>query len=100
MFSFLDNLNSLLLRPGRILFICLLLGGFAVTFDGSMLQYLSLQRTERELEERIAQVTKASGHLRSQIEQTKNLGFLEKQAREKLDVVGDDELVFIFSDEP
>lgn len=99
MVSLIESINSLLLNPLRVFFICLFIGAAAIIFDGSLYNYWSLSKTDKELEKRISKMTLATNSLRSQIEQTKSLNFLERQARDRLDLVGPDEMAFVFSDE-
>ncbi len=95
----IELINRLLLNPIRVFILCLVLGTMAITLDGSLYKYWSLTNSETELDKRIGRITIASNSIKSQIEETKNLGFLERQARDRLDLVGQDEIVFVFSDD-
>ena len=95
----IELINRLLLKPFGVLIICLILGTMAITLDGSLYKYWSLTNFEKELDIRIHRMSLASNSLKSQIEQTKNRSFLERQARDRLDLVGQNEIVFVFSDE-
>lgn len=99
MSGLIHSLQSLLLNPARVGLICLLAGFLAITYDGSLYRYWSLKQTEKDLQERIAQVKTATAQVRSQIEQSKSHAFIEREAREKLDLVGPDEIVFLFAEE-
>lgn len=99
MSSLIDSLNRILSNPFRVFIICLVLGAMAVTLDGSLYKYWSLSNSESELNQRIHRVTTDSQAIKSQIEKTKSLNFLERQARDRLDLVGQDEIVFVFSDD-
>lgn len=95
----LDDFQQSLMQPTKVAFICVIIGTVAVLYDGSLYRYWSLQKTETEVIEKIAKIQSATRNLRSQIELTQQPDFIEKQARENLDLVGDDEIVFIFSDD-
>ena len=99
MLSLTELLNRVLSSPIRVFIICLVLGTMAVTLDGSLYKYWSLSNTELELNTRIRRITTDSQAIKSQIEKTKNLNFLERQARDRLDLMGQDEIVFVFSDD-
>ena len=99
MTSLIDSLNRVLSSPLRVLLICMVLGALAVTLDGSLYKYWSLSNTELELNQRIAHVHSQSQLVKSKIEKTKSLNFLEREARDRLDLVGQDEMVFVFSDD-
>lgn len=99
MIDFINEIQHLLMRPFKVLLICAVLGLLAIVYDGSLYRYWSLKQTETELSERISQIQNASQTIKSQIEQTKTSRFIERQARERLDLVGEDEMVFVFSNE-
>lgn len=99
MINFINEIQHLLMRPLKVFLICAVLGLLAIVYDGSLYRYWSLKRTETELSERISQIQNASQTIKSQIEQTKTSRFIERQARERLDLVGEDEMVFVFSNE-
>lgn len=84
----------------RVGLLCVLFGFLAITYDGSLYRYWSLKSTEREIEDKISLVKLATGQMRSQIEKAKGTEFIEREAREKLDLVGPDEIVFLFAEDP
>lgn len=92
-----EFLNNFLYHPSRVFILCVIMGFLGVTLDGGLAKYWSLKKTEQELSERISSIQMASDQMRSQIENTKEVSFIERQAREHLDLVNEDEIVFIFS---
>ncbi len=92
---FRDLLNS----PPRVALYALIIVFFALIIDGSAFQYWTLVREHRRLQQSIRVQEKQSDELAGKIKQAKGLEFVEHQARDRLDLVNDDELVFVFSDD-
>lgn len=99
MASIFETVQKLLLNPIRVGLLCVLLGFLAITYDGSLYRYWSLKSTEQELVQRISQIQIATKQIKSQIEKSKSSEFIEREARERLDLVGQDEIVFLFSED-
>ena len=95
-----DLIHRLLSRPIQVLVAAGLFGAVAVVLDGSLFKYWNLKATERQLDARVSKVLYETEQLRTRIQQTRSLTFLERQAREHLDMIGPDEIVFVFADEP
>lgn len=92
---FRDLVNS----PARVAVYALGVIFFALILDGSLFQYWTLVREHSRLEQNIAAQDKQSAELREKIQQARSLEFVEHQARDRLDLVDQDELVFVFADE-
>ena len=91
--------NKILNKPAFVAAVSLSLAFVAISADGTLHKYFSLKSTESELDQRIYNLRNDSQRLKFQIEQSKSLKFLERQAREQLDYVGENELVFVFADD-
>jgi cell division protein FtsB len=72
---------------------------FALILDGSLFQYWTLVGEHQRLEQGIRSHEKMTQELNAKIKQAKSLEFIEHQARDRLDLVDSDELVFVFSDD-
>jgi cell division protein FtsB len=69
--------------------------------QGTLLDLWNLKSDQRKLEKRYRETLKYNEIIRSKIEQARTSDkYIGRQAREKLDLVKEDELVFIFENEP
>lgn len=90
---------GILQRPLTVLVLCLIAAFGHLLLDGSLLQIWSLQREKQDLEKRIAQGATEMKTLVSQIKSAQRLEYVERQARDQLELVQDGDLIFVFSDE-
>ena len=76
-----------------------MVGFGALLFDGSLLRLWTLKVEKAKLAERLTDYRRGNGELKFKIARaSKNSEFIEKQAKEKLDLVKKDELVFVFAE--
>lgn len=66
--------------------------------NGSLWRVLGLYRDRVVINNQIQYMNKQSSVLDMQIKQAKDPAFIERQARDKLDLVGENDLVFVFSE--
>jgi len=92
-------LRDLLNAPARVAIYAVGVVFFALVLDGSIFQYWTLVREHQRLEQSIKLQEKQTIELAQKIKQAKSLEFVEHQARDRLDLVNRDELVFVFSDD-
>ncbi|MGE3974916.1 MAG: septum formation initiator family protein [Bdellovibrionales bacterium] len=92
-------IKSFLNSPLRVLVYCLLGFASAVIFDGSFFRLWSLHHENSRLSENIERLEKESFVLDQKIHHAKSLEFIERQARDQLDLVEQNELVFVFASE-
>ena len=96
---FLRWARRLLEHPLQVL---LLTTGFcliSLLFDGVLLNYWSLKSEKTRLESEYKKTVNENLILQKKVEQASHSEqFIGRQAREKLDLVGEDELVFIFQE--
>lgn len=96
---------ALLLRrtlnyPKRVLTMCLVFLAVSVLLNGSLFRIWSLRRDHMQLQQQMADTASLTQKLEIQLHQAKDPAFIERQARDKLDMVNEDDLVFVFSDGP
>ncbi len=92
---FVSVLNS----PARVFLICAAFGFLTLVVDGTMLRLWTLHREHQKIEQNISKVEEKSKVLEVQIQKAKEMEFVERQARDRFDLVGEDDLVFVFSNE-
>ena len=94
-----DSVHQLLQSPIKVLWICLALAFVNLILDGSLYRYYILTKDLRETHEKIEQISLANVDLENQIRKMKDPSHLERVARERFDLVKENELVFVFSED-
>lgn len=101
--SFLDGffrtLNHLLQSPLKVAWVCLGLVTLNLVLDGSLFRLWTLHRDYQTLQSDIQSVTKQNEKLKGQLHRAKDPAFLEREARDRFDLVSEGDLVFVFSEE-
>jgi hypothetical protein len=97
--SIASTFESLLNQPIKVVSLCLLMAFANLVVDGTLLQLWSLQRNINRIgiETEAAKVKMVE--VRKSVAKASDPEFLEMQARERFDLVGEDDLVFVFSEE-
>jgi hypothetical protein len=93
------GLNHLLQTPQKVIWICLGLIVLNLVIDGSLFRLWGLHRDFRNLQGEIETVGKQNEKLRIQLQKAKDPAFLEREARDRFDLVSEGDLVFVFSEE-
>ncbi|MCB0419489.1 MAG: septum formation initiator family protein [Bdellovibrionales bacterium] len=93
------EVQKLLTRPTRVLVLCLLMVFVSLVWEGSFWQLWNLKRESARLQNKMSEVAKLSQQLNMKIEKASDLTYIDQQARDRFDLVGKDDLIFIFSDQ-
>ena len=91
-------LTQFLQAPGTVLLVCIALLVAGLVFDGSLLRLWRLHRDAGDLEVRIERMQTDTQDLENKIKRAEDPHFIELQARERLDLAQEGDLVFVFSD--
>lgn len=91
---FRDFLN----KPLNVLFVCICLFVISLFFNGAIWRVWGLRRDLATIAQQIGKSKQQSLSLDMQIKQAKDQAYMERQAKDKLDMVGEHDLVFVFSD--
>lgn len=83
--------------PLSVLLVAGALSFGAVLIDGTLFRLWSLARDRDQLENRIVDLKHSITDKEKRVAQSNRPEFIERQARESLDLVRDGDLVFIFS---
>lgn len=85
--------------PGKVLILCFLF--FLVNFvgNGNFIRLWNLKSEINKLEQLVNKNHNEIEKIEVNISKSKDPAFIERQAREKLDLVGEGDLVFIFPGE-
>lgn len=94
-----QSFESLLNQPLKVMFLCLAFAFVNLVVDGTLLQLWGLQRNIERIQSESEQAQQKLIEVRKSVAQASDPQFLELQARERFDLVEEDDLVFVFSDE-
>jgi cell division protein FtsB len=97
--GFFQAINELLLNPTHVLWLCGLLVVVNLVADGSLFGLWSLYHDRDRLQTNLETLKTRSAELRSKLQKAKDPVFLEKEARDRFDLVSQGDLVFVFTDE-
>lgn len=90
--------SDFLQQPLKVLIVCLGLVFAGLFVDGSLLRLWVLHRDSQELEERMVNIVAKSNELAAKIKQAKDPQFIEIQARDRFELAGEGDLIFVFSE--
>lgn len=97
--GFFRVLNDLLQTPQKVVWICLGLIIVNCVVDGSLLRLWALHRDYHQLEQNVGQLEGQNQELRRRLARAKDPAFLEREARDRFDLVSEGDLVFVFSED-
>lgn len=93
------HFRRLLFQPSQVFVFCLVFALFNVVVKGSLWRLYSLNRDYSRLEATIASTQLAVNQLQASLKQARDPSFIERQARDRLDLVDEHDLVFVFADQ-
>ena len=96
---FFHWLGDLLHRPARVAWICVSIAFINLILDGSLFQLWSLHRDFDQIQVKSQKIIKESKQLDEKIARASDPSFIEREAREKLELVDEGDLVFVFTDD-
>ena len=92
------KVRNFLNQPKRIFFLSLFVFVIALFLNGSLWKVWGLRRDYNTIQQQILLSQKQSSVLDMQIKQAKDPAFIERQAMDKLDMVNENDLIFVFPD--
>ncbi len=96
--SAINKVLDLLSKPKKVLWICFAILFMGLIIEGKIFQILSLYHQKENLEKNIAELQSQTKKLKMQIREAKHPKFIERKARNQLDLVEEGDLLFVFSD--
>lgn len=96
---FAHGIRRLLNHPSKVAILCCFIFATSVFLNGNLWRLWSLHRDFDQINLEIQQAQESIVQLKAQLKQAKDPAFIERQARDKLDLAGEDDLVFVFSDQ-
>lgn len=97
--AFFRGLNSLLQAPQKVIWICLGLLTLNLVLDGSLFRLWSLHRDSKNITENIESLKTQNEDMAKRLKKAKDPSFLEREARDRFDLVKEGDLVFVFTEE-
>ena len=90
---------QLLNHPLKVFWICAAVCFASVILDGSFIRLWSLHREASALELKLAAAEDNAKQIALKIKEAQQPAYIERQARDQLDLVKEGDLVFVFADE-
>lgn len=97
--QFASGLRSFLNHPGRVSVACFFVFVVSIVINGNLWRLWSLHRDFAHINSEISESRRNISALQDQLKQAKDPAFIERQARDKLDLAGENDLVFVFPEQ-
>lgn len=97
--SIVDWFETTLHRPQKVFFICLIFVVTSLITEGSIWRLYHLQKDQQKMIVKIQEEKSKILKIRQDIKRMRDPSYLEHQARERLELLEKDDLLFIFSEE-
>lgn len=97
--GFFRALNEFLQHPPRVLWLCGVLLVLNLVLDGSLFSLWRLNIDLAQIQNETQIQSTRSEDLKLQLKRARDPAFLEKEARDRFDLVSEGDLVFVFADE-
>lgn len=94
-----DNISRLLMSPRKVLLLCLVFALAGVLVDGTLYQMWELGVEKKKVQQKISDTEISIKKLQKQIKMAHDPRFIEREARDRFDLVNKDDIVFVFSDD-
>lgn len=93
------GLNDLLQTPQKVIWICLGLVVLNLVLDGSLFRLISMYRDHHDIQSKLVTLNQQTQSLKARLKEARDPVFLEREARDRFDLVSEGDLVFVFSEE-
>lgn len=93
------KITSLLENPTRVGCVCLALLFVGLVLDKSLWRLYQIHQSKQVLLSKIVEESDKIIRVKQQLDQLKNPAYIEKQARERLEFLEKNDLLFVFSEE-
>ena len=97
--ALIAGLVSTFFSPLKVFYICGFLAIFALLFDGTFFRLWSLHRDHANLQYSIASLQHDNQELAEELKKARDPFYLERQARERLQMVQEKEMLFLFAED-
>ena len=86
-------------HPLRVFWFCASLAFLNLFVDGSLLRLWNLHQDFKDIESRTAEMEVRNQEMDDKLRRASDPLFIEREARDRFDLVGEGDLVFVFADE-
>ena len=86
-------------HPLRVFWFCAFLAFVNLFVDGSLMRLWNLHQDFQEIESRTSDLQVRSQEMEEKLRRASDPLFIEREARDRFDLVGEGDLVFVFADE-
>lgn len=98
-FGFFNGLGHILNQPLKVFWLCAILSFLNLIADGTALKLYGLHRDQAEMEAKVQDLKAKSKDLEFNIKKASDPAFLEREARDRFDLVEEGDLVFVFTED-
>lgn len=94
-----DTISRLLMSPRKVLFTCLVFALAGILLDGTLYKMWELGVEKKSMQQKISETEISIKKLQKQIRMAHDPRFIEREARDRFDLVNKDDIVFVFSND-
>ncbi|MES2769053.1 MAG: septum formation initiator family protein [Bdellovibrionota bacterium] len=94
-----DTISRLLMSPRKVLVTCLVFALAGILLDGTLYQMWELGVEKKSMQQKISETEISIKKLQKQIRMAHDPRFIEREARDRFDLVNKDDIVFVFSND-
>ena len=95
-YRFSANFRNFLNKPLKVLVVCNIVFAGYLFLNGAVWRVWGLKRDQVTIQDQILKSQEQAKTLDMQIRQAKDQSFIARQAKDKLDMVGEHDLIFVF----
>lgn len=97
--QFAVGLRRFLDNPAKVAVACLFVFSVSIVLNGNAFRLWGMYRDFERINVEIQQTRQNITSLSAQLKQAKDPSYIERQARDKLDLAGEHDLVFVFPEQ-
>jgi len=95
-YRYSSHFRSFLNKPLKVLIFCNIIFAAYLFLNGAVWRVWGLKRDQSTIQDQIKKSVDQSKNLDMQIRQAKDQSYIARQAKDKLDMVGEHDLIFVF----
>lgn len=97
--QFAHGLRRFLNQPTKVAMVCIAIFIISIVLNGNVFRLWGLHRDFSRITFEIEETRHMIASLSGQLKQAKDPAFIERQARDRLDLAGEHDLVFVFPEQ-
>ncbi len=96
--QFFRLVHGFLEKPNQVFWTCVGIAVINIILDGSLFRLWGLYRDHKDVQTQVAQLQLSTEEMTMRLKKAKDPSFLEREARDRLDLVSEGDLVFVFAE--